>query len=142
MLPMLRDREGSVPRLSRLDQLFNETLADWVGGRMPEALGREGWFPAVDIRGEEGVLTFVADLPAAPGGRSRQGRGEVRQRCLDPHGSEDRGHQATPDLDSLTFSGASPAGRRPVWAAFGSRYGTNVGRDPALNPRSVMEGNA
>jgi HSP20 family protein len=63
MLPMLRDREGSLPRLSRLDQLFNETLADWFGGRMTEALEREGWFPAVDIREEEGVLTFVADLP-------------------------------------------------------------------------------
>jgi HSP20 family protein len=63
MLPMLRDREGSVPRLSRLDQLFNETLADWFGGRVTEALERGGWFPAVDIREEEGVLTFVADLP-------------------------------------------------------------------------------
>jgi HSP20 family protein len=63
MLPMVRDREGGVPRLSRLDQLFNETLADWFGGRMTEALGRGGWFPAVDIREEEGGLTFVADLP-------------------------------------------------------------------------------
>ena len=63
MLPMLRDREGGVPRLSRLDQLFNETLADWFGGRMTEALERREWFPAVDISEEEGVLTFVADLP-------------------------------------------------------------------------------
>ena len=63
MLPKLRDREGSVARPSRLDQLFNETLADWFGGRMTEALERGGWFPAVDIREEEGVLTFVADLP-------------------------------------------------------------------------------
>ncbi len=59
MLPMLRDREGSVPRLSRLDQLFNETLADWFGGRVTEALERGGWFPAVDIREEEGVLTLT-----------------------------------------------------------------------------------
>ena len=83
MLPMLRDREGGAPRLSRLDQLFNETLSDWFGGRMTEALERGGWF----LGGRHPRGGGSADPGCrSPGARARRRRGDPREQRPDDQG--------------------------------------------------------